>query len=222
MHIYIHTTYIHYIHTYTYIHTQTYIHIYTYIHTYIHTCMHTYITVSKIAGDVSLQIDNALNAIVSFTDKSGNLKKLKYEIHETASHLRNLVVTLKCELLEKTEENIKMSVEFKEFKDALEKSTTSSRLVATSVTCNKILTIGGKVFTAPPYCDTKKLFSEVVGGKHEERYKLTLKTKANQSKEEIKKLLKTKIDSINMKIGIRAFKSLKNVRSSSKLTARKS
>jgi hypothetical protein len=40
------------------------------------------------ADDVSLQIDNAPNAIVTVTDKSGNLKKeLRYEIHETVSHL---------------------------------------------------------------------------------------------------------------------------------------
>jgi hypothetical protein len=37
-----------------------------------------------------------------------------------------------------------------------------------------------------------------------------VKPKDNQSAEEIKKLLKTKIDSVNMKIGIRTFKSLKN------------
>jgi len=37
-----------------------------------------------------------------------------------------------------------------------------------------------------------------------------VKSKENQSTEEIKKLLKTKIDPVNMKIGIRKFKSLKN------------
>jgi hypothetical protein len=37
-----------------------------------------------------------------------------------------------------------------------------------------------------------------------------VKPKVNQSAEEIKKLLKTEIDPVNMKIGIRTFKSLKN------------
>ena len=55
-----------------------------------------------------------------------------------------------------------------------------------------------------------KLFSEVVGSKHEERHKLKIKPKQNQSTEEIKKLLKTKIDPIDMKIGIRTLKRLKN------------
>jgi hypothetical protein len=49
-----------------------------------------------------------------------------------------------------------------------------------------------------------------LSGKNEERHKLTVKPKDNQSAEEIKRLLKTKIDPVNMKIGIRTLKSLKN------------
>jgi len=60
------------------------------------------------ADDVSLRINNALNAIVNVTDKSGNLKKeLMYEIHETVSQLRKLVVTLKSNLQETKEANQK-------------------------------------------------------------------------------------------------------------------
>jgi hypothetical protein len=66
------------------------------------------------------------------------------------------------------------------------------------------------VVSTPPCCNTKKLYSEIVGGKYEERHKLTLKPKANHSTDEIKKLLKSKTDPVNMKIRIRAFKSLKN------------
>ena len=63
---------------------------------------------------------------------------------------------------------------------------------------------------APPPSGRKKLFSEIVGRKNEECHKLTLKPKGNQTTEEIKKLLKSKIDPVDMKIGIRSFKSLKN------------
>jgi hypothetical protein len=67
------------------------------------------------ADDASLQINNALNAIITVTDKSGKLKKeLRYEIHETVSHLRKLVATLKNELTVKTDENNKMSTEVKQ------------------------------------------------------------------------------------------------------------
>jgi hypothetical protein len=75
-----------------------------------------------------------LNTIVNATDKSGNLKKrLRHEIHETVSKLRKLVFTLKSELIEKKEENHKMSMEIKQLKDTLdkEKSTSSARQVAT-------------------------------------------------------------------------------------------
>ena len=63
---------------------------------------------------------------------------------------------------------------------------------------------------APPPSGRMKLFSEIVGRKNEECHKLTLKPKGNQTTEEIKKLLKSKIDPVDMKIGIIALKSLKN------------
>jgi len=56
----------------------------------------------------------------------------------------------------------------------------------------------------------EKPFSEIVGAKYEERHKLTIKPKWNQSTEEIQKLLKTKIKPIDMKIGIKTLKILRN------------
>jgi len=164
--------------------------------------------------DASLQIDNAVNAIVNVMDKSGNLKKeLKHEIHETVSQLWKLVVTLKSDLQETKEANQKMTLEVKHLKEALlerEKPTTQQRQVATSSNRHAELASCGTETSAPPCCNTKKLFSETVGGKFEEWHKLTVKLKLNQSTEEIKNLLKTKMDPINMKIGIRTLKSLKN------------
>jgi regulator of replication initiation timing len=96
------------------------------------------------ADDVSLQIDIAMNAITTATDKSGNLKKeMRHKIHETVSNLRKLVNTLKNELLVKTDENKTMSIEVRQLKEALnkEKPTTPSRQVATSVNT------GGKRYT---------------------------------------------------------------------------
>jgi hypothetical protein len=145
------------------------------------------------ADYVSLQIDNALNTIVNTADKSGNLKKeLRHDIHETVSKSRKLMFTLKSELLEEKKENQKMKMEVKELKDALDmgKLTTSARQVATSVNSNEAPTSSGTVTPAPPRCEKKKLFSEIVGRKIEERHKLTLKPRGNQMTEEIKKLLK--------------------------------
>ena len=166
------------------------------------------------ANDVSLQIDNALIVIVNVTERSGNLnKELKHQIQETVSHLRKLVVTLECELLEETETNRKMTIEFKQLKDALlekKKPTTPLKQVATYSNCNTVLTSCGTAASAPPCCITNNLYSEVLGGRHEERHKVTVKPKSNQSTEEIKQLLKSRTDTINMKIGIRTLKSLKN------------
>jgi hypothetical protein len=78
------------------------------------------------------------------------------------------------------------------------------------VTSRSGLTSRGTADTAPPIGAKKKKFSEVLSGKYEERHKLTVKSRENQSTEKIKKLLKTKIDPVNIKIGIRTFKSLKN------------
>jgi hypothetical protein len=165
------------------------------------------------ADDVSQQIENALNTIVSLTDQSGNLKKeLKKVIHETVSNLRNQIFILKSNLLEKTEENNRTLNEVKQLKDTLErwKSTPSARLAAPSVTSNTGLTSRGTAVSAPPSGGKKKLFSEALCRKNGERHRLTVKPKENQSGEEIKRLIKAKIDPVNMKIGIRTFKSLSN------------
>jgi hypothetical protein len=157
------------------------------------------------ADDVSQQIENALNMIVNFTDKSGNLKKeLKNSIYEAVGNLIYLIFIIRSNLLEKTEYN-KTSKEVKHLKDALEKkkATSTARLLATSVNCNSVLTSRDPAVPAPPSGGNKKLFSEIVSGKNEVRQKLTVKPKENQSSEEIKKLLKSKIDPVNMKIGIR-------------------
>jgi hypothetical protein len=151
--------------------------------------------------------------IVNFTDKSWNMKKeLKKSIHEAVTKLRNLSFILKTNLLEKTEENNKMQNEVKQLKDTLEKwkSTSSVRQVLPSLTSSSGLTSRGTAVSAPPIGSKKKLFSEVLCGKNEEQHKLTVKPKDNWLTEEFKKLLKSKIDPVNMKIGIRTFKSLKN------------
>ena len=164
------------------------------------------------ADDASQRIEDALNLIVNLTDKSGNMKKeLKKSVHEAVSNLRNLIFALKSDLQEKTEENNRTQNEVNLLKDAMQKweSTSTKRQVAPSVTSRPGLYSRGTADAAPLIGAKKKQFSEVLSGKNEERHKLTVKSKENQSTEQIKKL-KTKIGPVNMKIGIRTFKSLKN------------
>jgi len=115
-------------------------------------------------------------------------------------------------LLEKTEENNQMRIEVKQLKDTLEKwkAMPSIRKVAPSVTNSPRLTSNGTAESAPPTGGKKKLFSEVLCGKIKSRHKLTMKPRNTQLTEEIKILINSKIDSVNIKIGIRTFKSLKN------------
>ena len=111
----------------------------------------------------------------------------------------------------KAEENIKTRNEVKQLKDTLEKwkSTTSARQVAPSFASFTELTSQGTAVSAPSSGGKKRLFSEVLSGGNAERHRLTVKPNDKTAKE-IKKLLRTKIDPVNMKIGIRTFKSLKN------------
>ena len=153
------------------------------------------------ADDVSQQIVNALNLIVNTMDKSGNMEKeLKNTIYEAVSNLRDLIFILKSNLIEKTEENNQMRNEVKQLKDTLEKwkYTPSVRQVAPSVVSSPGLTSTGTAVTAPPIGGKKKLFSEVLSGKIEARHKLAVKSKQNQSTEEIRRLLKSIIVPVNM------------------------
>jgi hypothetical protein len=90
------------------------------------------------------------------------------------------------------------------------KSTSSARKASLSVINSSELTSCGAAVSTPPIGGKKKLSSEVLCGKNEVGHKLTVKPKSNPSTEEIKKLIKSKLDTVNMKFGIRTFKSLKN------------
>ena len=89
-------------------------------------------------------------------------------------------------------------------------STTSVGHVAPSVTSFPELTSQGTAISTPPRGGKKKLFSDILSGRNPERHRLTVKPNDNKTAEEIKNLLRTEIDPVNMIIGIRTFKSLKN------------
>ena len=123
---------------------------------------------SKMADDVSLQIENALNSIINSTDKSGNLKKeLRQEIHTTVSSLRKLVHSLRSELLDKKHENQKLTIDVKQPKDTLDKGrpTTSARHVATSVNANVELASSWSMTSETPIGGKKKIFLNLLNAK---------------------------------------------------------
>ena len=121
--------------------------------------------VAKMADNVSLQIEKALNSIINSTDKSSNLnKELRQEIHITVRSLRKLVHSLRSELLDTKQENKKMCTEVKQLKDTLDKerAMTSARQVATSVNDNVTLENSWSMTPVTPIAGKKKLFSEIV------------------------------------------------------------
>ena len=65
--------------------------------------------------------------------------------------------------------------------------------------------------------EKKRLYSETLNGNHQKRaeqktFKLTVKSKSSHSIEHMKSLAKTKVNPVEMKIGITTFKVLRNGR----------
>jgi len=65
------------------------------------------------------------------------------------------------------------------------------------------------------HIEKKSLYSEALSGNQQKRaeqktYKLTVKSKSGHSIEHMKTLVKTKVNPVDMKIGITTFKGLRN------------
>jgi hypothetical protein len=155
---------------------------------------------------VSEGIENALNLIVRTAKQSGSMKKeLKQTIFETVSTLRNLFVTLKdsrdgqSNIISELEGRVaKMKAELEEGgAPSFILSQEPARMNARGVT--------------PSGVREGKLYWEALGSEKKlTRFKLTVKSKENQSSETINGLLKSKINPTEIKVGINTFKSLKN------------
>ena len=158
-------------------------------------------------------MNDALEALVSITEKSGNLHKdLKNNIHVSVSTLRKIFSHLMNQL-----ENVKD--EFKKYWEEVKETTKeeimggdsqTTRQVAPSLEHTKqsqstearqiVLSGGGR----------KKLFSEVVKNQDEDkRYRITLKPKEEDiTPEQIKLQLKKTINPTDIKVGIKAVKTI--------------
>ena len=165
------------------------------------------------AEDVSQQVEDALNSIVKLTNESGNLKKeLRKSIHENVSNLRNLMFILTNNLNEQTSEILKLQNEVKEAKKLLEaqKDARVEGQLATSIGAAPERDTTGSMNGPPSSGGRVKQYAQVLAGKNGTRYKLTVRTKDNQTTETVKKIIKSSIDPTQMKIGIRTFKGLQN------------
>lgn len=174
-------------------------------------------------GDVDKCVESALGVLLSVTEESKNLRHdLKENIVKSVSKLRKAISMMKSELTEKDKELNNLKVDLKN----------TQQLVQT----RGIMEVPQMITTAPsetrpqrlqrfgretlhlhmlPPLGLKKNYSTAVGGKQDvdqqpKTYKVFVKSKAKQSVEYMKTLIKTNLNPVEMKVGVNAFRGLKN------------
>jgi hypothetical protein len=169
------------------------------------------------ADEVNEGIVNALDTIVTTTERSGNMKKeLKQTIYENVSTLKKLFIKLIetnnsntraiCDL-EKTVANTKTELDGMKGR-ATKDVATPSRIPTQEPASQASHTAKG---VAPS--GGERLYSEALGGKIKQKsFKITISSKDNQSAETTKGLLKSKINPTEIKVGVNSLKSLKDGR----------
>jgi len=167
------------------------------------------------ADDVQQGIENALNKIVHTPDQSGNMKKeLNKNIYETVSTLRNLVNRMKVMLEEEVRQKTQTEKENCALKTKLEASSRDSTKIKldTSTERERELpkTVSKQVL--PTRNHPQKLYFEIVVGREERKFQLKVKSKDSKTAEEIRSLLKTKVNPTEIKVGITSIRPLKDGR----------
>jgi hypothetical protein len=146
----------------------------------------------EIARDLEDAFETSIQTLINVTEKSGNLRKdLRDDIMKSVSTLRGVYNAMKANL----EEKIRKLDSF-EF-----------RMNNTNVVVPEMTTQMGK----------KKTYSEVLSGNtqgnaEQKTFKLTVRSKSSHSIDHIKNLVKSKVNPVDMKIGITTFKGLRNGR----------
>ena len=169
----------------------------------------------KMADMVSEDIQAALNKIVTTTDQSRNMKKdLKKIIFETVSNLRNLFTELKGItdkksrqiLYNETETNkVKLELTARRQEIAKEQAETS-----TGREVEPPRPVSRQVL--PSHDRAPKLYSTVVKQSTEKKHRLTLRSKTNQPPDTIEKIIKSKVNLTDIKVGINSLRQFKNGR----------
>ena len=176
------------------------------------------------------EIEDALNLLVSTAEQSNNMRKtLKEKIYETVSNLRQLFAKLKIsgdgkqsEIKELTKKVSKLEDEILNCREKLSKaqqmpSTANTAeqndqrpglLETTSGGLAPKLTGEGEQEVALPSCNRNRQYASVFRESKPKRYKMTVKARSVLPTEEIKQLLKTKINPGEIKVGVISMKLL--------------
>jgi hypothetical protein len=146
----------------------------------------------KMARILADAFETSLKILLQVTEKSGNLRKdLRDDIMKSVSSLRGVYNTILANLEEKTRKIENPECQMKKSSDVEPEAT---HLIK-----------------------KKRLYSESLSGSEQKRseqktFRLTVKSKGSHSIEHMKALVKTKVNPVEMKIGITAFKGLRNGR----------
>ena len=167
------------------------------------------------AAEEKQRVNDALKALVSITEKSGNLHKdLKNNIHVSVSTLRKIFSHLMNEL-----ENVKD--EYKRYRYEVKKTTKEEVRGGDSLTTRQVApslehtqqshSIGARQ-VASSGGGRRKLFSEAVKNQDDSRrYRITLISKEETiTPEQIKLQLKKSINPTDIKVGIKAVKTIRD------------
>ena len=164
------------------------------------------------ADEDDQRVEDALETLVSITEKSGNLRKdLRTDILETVSVLRKVFSQLKSKLKNANEESKKLQNEVNNAKESMARGgdSRSERQVAPSLDHAQQSPSGGARQVLPPAGGRRKLYAEAVKNEGTRQYRITLKAKdGTLSTEQIKFQLREHINPTNIKVGIQAVRTL--------------
>ena len=136
---------------------------------------------------------------------------MKQTIFETVSTIRNLFVKLKDSRIDKYNTISELEGRVSKMKAELEECRDSNAKVhgaPSLILCQEPASMTARG-VAPSGVREGKPYSEALGSEKKlTRFKLTVKSKENQSSETIKGLLKSKINPTEIKVGINTFKLL--------------
>jgi len=128
---------------------------------------------------VNQRIEDALEKLVSITEKSGNLRKdLKQDILVSVSTLRKEISTMKVQLKSAEDEQKKLREEVKNAKEAKARGESrTTRQVAPSLDHIQQYTRSRVQQVTPSDGGKRKLFSEAVKIEDNKRYRISLTPK---------------------------------------------
>jgi len=139
----------------------------------------------------------------------------KKMILESVSTLRNIIHTLKNEIVEKTAHNMKLQTEVKEAKRELQayRDARTTTPVAPSVERTEKPETSMTDEQRLPTDRKVKSYADVATGRENNgTFKITIRSKGSHTSENMKELIKKRIYPTEMKVGISTFKALQDGR----------